>query len=208
MAFALIASGCASDAGFGQVLVEPLCADWDQWCRGQSLATRIAEGARLEVRVGSRTTLTSSDGVTLRSSDPAIFTVEERTVVGQGPGTAVLLFYADDRLLDFTHVTIDEVTGMALYREGAEEPEEVASLALVAGETARIRAVPTGPSGPLLGDLPTEFVPDDPDGAVDVSETERAIERALEGQAPGTAELRAAQGAFTQMLTILVGETP
>lgn len=202
-----LACGCESLQGFDQLLAEPACAEWDAWCRGRDLRTRVAQGARLDLRLGSRTTLTSGDNVVLASSDPAIFSIEERTIVGTRPGTAVLLFRdSEGRLLDYTHVTVEAVVDIALYREGADEPEPFpSSLVLNEGDSVRIRAIPRGASGPLLGDIDTVFtIAGDDVDAISLSEGVRGIERIMAGAQVGSAVLEVQQGEFTDSLGVRV----
>lgn len=205
--FLALACGCGDLQGFDQLLAEPACAEWDAWCRGQDLGTRVAQGARLDLRLGSRTTLTSGENVVLASSDPAIFTIDERTIVGAGPGTAVLLFRdSEGRLLDYTHVTVEAVVDIALYREGADEPEPFpSSLVLDEGDSVRIRAIPRGASGPLLGDIDTVFtIAGDDVDAISLSEGVRGIERVMAAAQVGSAVLEVQQGAFTDSLGVRV----
>lgn len=200
----LFFSACAFEQGFGQVLAEPACADWDAWCRGQDLGTRVAEGATLDLRLGSRTTLTSGEDVTLESSEPSILLAEGRTIRGVSPGTAVLLFRSRGRLVEFTHVTVESVVDVALYRAGAAEPEPFPStLALAQGESLRIRAVPLGRSGPLLGDIETAFTVTGSD-ALTVTAGTREVERVLEGSAPGEAVLSVLQRGLEDSLSVNV----
>ena len=205
LALVIATTGCG-DFGFDQLLVEPACAEWDAWCRGQTLGTRLAQGARLDLRLGSRTTLTSGADVTLESSDPSIFSTEDRALVGVSPGTAVLLFRSDGRLLDYTHVTVEAVDDVALYREGELEPEPFpASLVLSAGDSFRIRAVPRGVSGPLLGDIDTVFrVTGENVDAISLDEGSRAIERVLSAASLGTAIVEVEQGGLSDALEVSV----
>lgn len=201
----MFALGCARDFGFDQVLVEPSCAEWDAWCRGQTLGTRVAQGARLDLRLGSRTTLTSGENVVLESTDSTIFTIEDRTIVGVAPGTAVLLFRSDGRLLDYTHVTIEAIEEIALYREGELEPEPFPpSLVLNEGDELRVRAVPLGFSGPLLGDIETVFTVSGDAGALSLAEGTRSIERIMAAAAIGNAIVEVEQAGLSDSLEVRV----
>lgn len=204
LTFLLLLGGCADlGDGFGQLLAEPSCVEWDQWCQVQDFQTRLAVGTTLDIRLGSRTTLTSAESVELISADTSVLQVENRTIRAMGPGTAAVLFRVDGRVVDFTHITVEEPTEVALYREGDETPEVVTTAQTIPlGDAVRVRAIPVGASGPLLGDVATTF--DVSEDVVAILPGERDIERQLEGVSAGQTSLVMQQLGFEHEIMLRV----
>src|SRR5690606_15456553 len=110
--------GCATDSGaLGQAGVTTECSPTDFACVTRGLDGPVAVGGVVPLALDVSIAGTTAPTVTLFSGNSEILKAAGTEVVGQAPGIAALvLLDADERAIDFLHVSVAMPTRIGLHR--------------------------------------------------------------------------------------------
>jgi hypothetical protein len=154
-AVAALATACSGDSGaLGQVAFSPECALHDLSCLAVGLDAPIAVGGRVALVVDTETAGSGAPTVHMSSVREDVLAVEGRELVARSPGVAAVLVSADELVLDFIHVWVEEPTGIAVHRhdgDGLEVGEISGLVELLVGDELVVSAQTYADSQRLMG---------------------------------------------------------